>query len=180
MDPRKRKQSKLLSSATDNKKKKDNYLVNFSVNDMDEDDVPVKKSSKKKPADDFLIDDDDFSEDFGQDKVSDIVVERVKIPKGKIHATFHKTRCCSYTCLQVFRVVSFLSCLPVCGVSIWMNGIEYFIEYVTQWTTMMTIIYFFLVFISARKDRALDVHAAQLNALDDEMSVNTVNQHSKY
>lgn len=60
-----------------------------------------------------------------------------------------------------------------------MNGIEYFVEYVTQWTTMMTIIYFFLTFMSARKDHALDVHAAQLNALDDELSVNTINQHSK-
>jgi hypothetical protein len=39
----------------------------------------------------------------------------------------------------------------------------------------MTIIYFFLIFVSARKDRALDMHAAQLNALDDELSVNTVN-----
>lgn len=65
---------------------------------MDDDDAPTKKTSKKQ-TEDFLIDDDDFSEDFGQDKVSDIVVERVKIPRGKIHATFHKTRCCSYTCL---------------------------------------------------------------------------------
>jgi hypothetical protein len=40
---------------------------------------------------------------------------------------------------------------------------------------MMTIVYFFLIFVSARKDKALDAHAAQLNALDDEMSVNTVN-----
>lgn len=144
-----------------------------------DDDAPTSKPSKKR-TDDFLIDDDDFSEDFGQDKVSDIVVERVKIPQGKIHANFHKTRCCSYTCLQVFRIISLLSCVPVCGVSIWMNGIEYFVEYVTQWTTMMTIVYFLLIFISARKDRALDAHASQLNALDDEMSVNTVNQHSKY
>jgi hypothetical protein len=95
-----------------------------------DDDVPAKKPSKKA-TEDFLIDDDDFSEDFGQDKISDIVVERIRPPKGKFHATFHKTRCCSYTCLQTFRIVGIISCIPVCGVSIWMNGVGYFIEYVT-------------------------------------------------
>jgi hypothetical protein len=95
-----------------------------------DDDVQVKKTSKKA-TDDFLIDDDDFSEDFGQDKVSDITLERTKLPYGKIHANFHKTRCCNYTCLQIFRVIGCLSSVPICGVSIWMNGVEYFIEYVT-------------------------------------------------
>lgn len=40
---------------------------------------------------------------------------------------------------------------------------------------MITLIFFTLVLISARKDKALDAHAEQLNILDDEMSVNTVN-----
>ena len=56
---------------------------------MEDDDFPQKKSAKRKTNDDFIIDDDDFSEDFGQDKVSDIVIEQVKIPSGVYHATFH-------------------------------------------------------------------------------------------
>jgi hypothetical protein len=44
---------------------------------------------------------------------------------------------------------------------------------------MLTLIFFTLVVISASKDKALDAHAEQLNMIDDEMSVNTLNQHSK-
>ena len=70
----KRKQNKLFSSASDNKKKSKDFVVNFSVNDMDDDDRPVRKPANKKRSEDFVIDDDDFSEDFGQDKVSDLVI----------------------------------------------------------------------------------------------------------
>jgi hypothetical protein len=126
-----------------------------------------------------MIDDDDFSEDFGHDKVSDIEIVSKQIPKGAIHANFHKPRCCSYKCVQVFRILSLISNVPVICVSVWLNGVDFFIQYFTQWTTLMTILYFYLIFVSARKDRALDLHAEQLNAIDDDMSANTLNAHRK-
>lgn len=173
-----RKQNKLFSSASDNSKKSKDLVVNFSVNDMDDDDRPVRKPATKK-AQDFVIDDDDFSEDFGQDKVSDLVIQVRRVPAGAVHAEFHKSRCCGYRCVQIYRVVCIISNLPVVVVSVWLNGIEYFIQYATQWDALLTLVYFTLVFISARKDSALDSHAEQLNIIDDEMSVNTFNQHRK-
>jgi hypothetical protein len=172
-----KKSNKLFSSASEPDKKR-NYLVNFGINE-DDTDEPVKAKPGAKKNDDFAIDDDDFSEDFGQDKVSDIVVEKKSIPEGVYHATFHKPRCCSYRCVQIFRLVSAISLAPVILVSVWLNGIKFFIMYATQWTTLMSLVYFILIYISASKDRALDAHNDQLNAIDDELSANTLNQHSK-
>lgn len=111
--------------------------------------------------------------------MSDIVIAVAAIPTGAFHAKFHKPRCASYKCAQRFRLCAALSMSPVILVSVWLNGIGYFFEYATQWATMMTIVYFVLIMISASKDRSLDAYSDQLNAIDDDMSANTLNHHSK-
>ena len=120
----------MFGSASESKKKdKENFIVNFSVQETYNDDLMTKKTkSTRFSQEDFIIDDDDFSEDFGQDKESEIHIEDKSIPPGAYHANFHKPRCCcSYRFLQAFRIVAIICCMPVILISVVMNGIEYFI-----------------------------------------------------
>ena len=130
VDTSEKRKSNLFGSASESKKKdKSDFIVNFSVQETYSDDLMTKKTkSTRFSQEDFIIDDDDFSEDFGQDKESEIHIEDKSIPPGAYHANFHKPRCCcSYRFLQAFRIVAIICCMPVILISVVMNGIEYFI-----------------------------------------------------
>jgi hypothetical protein len=134
IDTSKKRRKELFGSVSESKKKdKGDFIVNFTVQDQYNDDLLTKKSkSTRLSQEDFIIDDDDFSEDFGSEKESEIHIEDKSIPPGVYHAHFHRPRCCcNHTCLQAFRLVSILCCMPVILISVWMNGIEYFIQYAT-------------------------------------------------
>jgi len=57
-------------------------------------------------------------------------------------------------------------CTPIVLASVIANGLLTFVEYATQWTSMMTIIYFLLIWQSARIDHHLEQSKSAISAID--------------
>ena len=105
--------------------------------------------------------DEDFGEDFAADQL-----DGKKIPRGIYYAKFHKPSCCSYSCIQKMRLFFAAMCTPIVLASVIVNGPLTFVEYATQWTSMMTIIYFVLIWQSARIDHDLERTKQERSAVE--------------